>query len=72
MLLTYSSRDLSKKSLRIDLFDFFIPVKKSKLCYNKIKKHSKQRRNKMNKIYNNLNINNLMKTNWKNQFNEKQ
>ena len=29
MLLTYS------KSLRIDLFDFFIIVKKSKLCYNK-------------------------------------
>ena len=42
MLLTYSSRDISKKSLRIDLFDFFILVKKSKLCYNKKEKH-KQR-----------------------------
>ena len=27
MLLTYSSRDLTKKSLRIDLFDFFTLLK---------------------------------------------
>ena len=30
MLLTYSSRDISKKSLRIDLFDFFNLLKRTK------------------------------------------
>ena len=30
MLLTYSSRDITKKSLRIDLFDFLLLKKYSK------------------------------------------
>ena len=37
-----------------------IVVKQIKLCYNKI----------MNKIYNNLNIENLMRTEWVKQFNK--
>ena len=42
MLFVDSSRDISKKMLRIDLFDFFILVKKSKLCYNKKEKHKEK------------------------------
>ena len=71
MLLTYSNRDISKKSLRIDLFDFFKLENKIKICYN-IKEYKIKKENKMNKLYNNLTIDNLVKTEWINQFNKKQ
>ena len=71
MLFTYSSRDLSKKPLRIDLFDFFKLENKIKICYN-IKEYKIKKENKMNKLYNNLTIDNLVKTEWFNQFNENQ
>ena len=41
------------------------------LCYNGIIR-KKERTKKMNKIYNNLSIENLIKTEWFNQFNEDQ
>ena len=54
----------------------FFVVNKIKLCYNKIKNKKeiiKERtKKKMNKMYNNLNVDNLMKTEMFNQFNEKQ
>ena len=54
----------------------FFVVNKIKLCYNKIKNKKeiiKERtKKKMNKIYNNLNVDNLMKTEMFDQFNEKQ
>ena len=87
MLLTYSSRDLTKKSLRIDLFDFLLFVKQIKLCYNKTNKLNifysirryylfiekfYQKGKTMNKIHNNLTIDNLTKTDWINQFDKHQ
>ena len=42
-----------------------------KICYNKIIS-KKERTKKMNKIYNNLTVENLINTEWFNQFNEEQ
>ena len=50
---------------------FFIE-KIKKICYNKKENINKERTEKMNKIYNNLTIENLIKTDWINQFNELQ
>ena len=57
MLLTYSSRDLSYKSLRIDLFDFLFCFKgvknvdnKRKQCYNVNNNKCKKVRKNMKKI----------------------
>ena len=50
----------------------FFVVNNRKICYNKKENTNKERNQKMNKIYNNLNIENLMKTEWFNQFNESQ
>ena len=50
----------------------FFVVNNSKICYNKIKNNNKKVK-KMNKIHNNLSIENLVKTGWfKKTFNKKQ
>ena len=46
MLLSYSSRDISKKSLRIGLFDFFNLLKIIKKYVIMKKKNTKERENK--------------------------
>ena len=50
----------------------FFVVNNRKICYNKEESINKERNYKMNKIYNNLNIENLIKTEWFNQFEETQ
>ena len=49
------------------MYSFFIEIN-NKLCYNKKENIRKEINQKMEKIYNNLNIENLMKTEWFNQF----
>ena len=53
------------------MYLFFL-VNNNKICYNKKENSKKERNYKMNKIYNNLSIDNLMKTEWFNQFDESQ
>ena len=47
-------------------------MKNNEICYNKKETINQGKINKMNKIYNNLSIENLIKTDWFNQFDEYQ
>ena len=51
---------------------YFFIVNNNKICYNKKENRRKERNYKMEKIHNNLNIENLIKTDWFNQFDEYQ
>ena len=53
------------------MYSFFL-VNKNEICYNKKENTNKERNYRMEKIYNNLSIENLIKTDWINQFNKKQ